>query len=119
MYFGTTVDERHAFALLDHYVGNGGRLVDTANNYAFWAEGGTGNESEQVLGRWMAARGNRDDVVLATKLGARPRPGSHSLDDVEGLSAAAIRDQVQGSLRRLGTDQLDVLYAHIDDPLRR
>lgn len=115
MYFGTTVAQDRAFALLDRYVEAGGRLLDTANNYAFWVEGGTGNESEQLLGRWLTSRRTRDDVVLATKVGARPRPGSRSLEDVEGLSAAAVREQVQGSLHRLGTDHIDLLYAHIDD----
>jgi len=115
MYFGTTVGERHAFALLDRYVEAGGRLIDTANNYAFWADGGTGDESETVLGKWLRSRGHRDEISLATKVGARPRPGGHSLDDAVGLSAAAVRDQVEASLRRLGVDQLDLLYAHIDD----
>jgi aryl-alcohol dehydrogenase-like predicted oxidoreductase len=111
MYFGTTVPEQRACELLDHYVDAGGQLLDTANNYAFWVEGGCGDESELVLGRWLTSRGNRDQVLLASKIGARPRPGSRSLEDVQGLSAAAVREPVEGSLSRLGTDHLDRLRA--------
>lgn len=115
MYFGTTVATDDSMSLLDRYLEQGGRWLDTANNYAFWVEGGTGDESELLLGRWMASRGTRDGIVLASKVGARPRPGSTGLDNVKGLSAPAIREQVHGSLRRLGTDHLDLLYAHVDD----
>lgn len=111
--FGTTVDERRSYALLDRYVDAGGEWLDTANNYAFWVEGATGDESELLLGRWLASR--RRSVVLATKIGARPRPGSTGFDAMTGLSGSAVRDQVHGSLRRLGVDRLDVVYAHVDD----
>ncbi|QHT56931.1 aldo/keto reductase [Cellulomonas sp. H30R-01] len=113
---GTTVDERDSFALLDRFVELGGIRLDTADNYPFWQDGCTGDESEATIGRWLAARGNRDAVVLSTKVGARPRtPGDRTLDDVEGLSAAAIRAAVEGSLKRLGTDRIDVYWAHVED----
>ena len=115
MFFGTKVPADRAYALLDHYLESGGRLIDTANNYAFWVENGTGDESETLLGRWLAARSNRDSVQLATKVGARPRPGSRSTAQAQGLSGPAVRSQVTGSLQRLGVDRIDLLYAHIDD----
>src|SRR5205809_2410942 len=114
--FGTTVDQKETFALLDRFVEAGGTMIDTANNYPFWMPGRTGNESETVIGAWLASRRLRDQVVISTKVGARPRtPGDTTLDDVEGLSAPAIRAGVEGSLRRLGTDRIDVYWAHIDD----
>lgn len=111
--FGNTLDEKTSFEILDRFVELGGTFIDTANNYAFWT--GTGDESEDMLGRWMNSRGNRDSLVLATKLGARPRTPGTGLENAEGLSAAAIRHAVRGSLARLGTDRVDVLYAHIED----
>ncbi|WP_312882057.1 aldo/keto reductase [Streptosporangium album] len=76
----------------------------------------TQGQSEPAIGRWLAARGNRDRVVLSTKCGARPTvPGDRTLDSAEGLSAAAIGQAAEGSLRRLGTDHIDVYWAHIED----
>jgi aryl-alcohol dehydrogenase-like predicted oxidoreductase len=113
--FGTTVPEDTAFAILDRFVDAGGTFVDTSNNYSFWIPGATGDESETVLGRWLASRGARDRVVLASKVGARPiRPGG-GLDAAEGLSEKVIRAGLEGSLRRLGTDRLDLYYAHVED----
>lgn len=117
MYFGTTVDEQRARQVLDRYVERGGRLVDTANCYSFWVDGGTGEESERVLGRWLADRGARDDVLVATKVGSRPRTlGAPWPDHAEGLSAGVILEQFDRSSERLGTDRVDLYYAHIDDP---
>ncbi|MZD07164.1 aldo/keto reductase [Streptomyces sp. SID5785] len=117
MLFGTLTDERTAFAILDRYVEAGGSFVDTSDNYAFWQTGSVGGESETVLGNWRRSRGIRDEVVIATKLGAAPlAPGTGYVDNAEGLSAAAIRTAVAGSTKRLGTERLDVLYAHIPDP---
>ncbi|WP_433243827.1 aldo/keto reductase [Streptosporangium sp. CA-135522] len=114
--FGTSLDDETTFAILDRFVDAGGTLLDTANNYPFWNEGATGDESELAIGRWLAARGNRDRVVLSTKCGARPTvPGDRTLDSAEGLSAVAIRSAVEGSLRRLGTDHVDVYWAHVED----
>lgn len=117
MYFGSTVPGDVAHHVLDAARDRGATFWDTANNYAFWTPGGTGDESEECLGAWLAARGPsaRDEVVLATKVGARPRPGGNDVTQGLGLSAPGVREQVLGSLRRLGTDYVDVLYAHIDD----
>ncbi|RKT17111.1 aryl-alcohol dehydrogenase-like predicted oxidoreductase [Streptomyces sp. 1114.5] len=116
MTFGTTVDEETATAILDRFTEAGGTFVDTSNNYAFWADGADGFESEELLGRWIARRGNREELVLATKLGARPVPGLPFPEHMEGLSARAVREAAEGSLRRLGTDRLDLYYAHVTDP---
>ncbi|WP_182906453.1 aldo/keto reductase [Microbispora sp. H13382] len=114
--FGTTVDEATSFAILDRFVEAGGTMLDTANNYPFWLEGATGDESEATIGRWLASRRNRDSVVISTKCGARPAvPGARTLDAAEGLSAGVIRAAIEGSLRRLGTDHVDVYWAHVDD----
>ncbi|TDP93874.1 aldo/keto reductase [Labedaea rhizosphaerae] len=111
MWFGTHVDEPTSFAILDRFTERGGTLIDTADNYAYWLDGARGGESETVLGRWLAARGARDRVVLSTKVGAQPvAPGVR-----EGLSARAIQSAVDGSLARLGTDHVDVYWAHVED----
>ena len=86
----------------------GGNFVDTADVYSAWAPGNSGGESEAILGRWMAGRGNRDRIVVATKVG--------KLAGLTGLSAKTIRSAAEASLRRLGTDHIDLYYAHSDDP---
>ncbi|MGA5759156.1 aldo/keto reductase [Nonomuraea bangladeshensis] len=114
--FGTSVGLEDTFALLDRFHEAGGTMLDTANNYPFWVEGRTGDESEQAIGAWLAARGNRDQVFISTKVGARPTvPGDTTLDSAEGLSAAAVARAAEGSLRRLGTDRVDLYWAHIED----
>ncbi|WP_327302303.1 aldo/keto reductase [Streptomyces sp. NBC_01298] len=113
--FGTRIDEQRAIELLDRFVERGGTFIDTADCYSFWLDGANGDESELVIGRWLAARGNRDEVVLASKVGARPTGPGEWPGTAEGLSAAAVRAGVEGSLKRLGTDRLDVLYAHMED----
>ncbi|WP_280269972.1 aldo/keto reductase [Nocardia wallacei] len=105
--FGWTADQDASFAVLDAYAAAGGNFVDTADVYSAWVPGNSGGESETVLGRWLA-RGNRDSMVIATK-GSRLAP-------YEGLSAKAIRGAAEASLRRLGTDYIDLYYAHYDDP---
>jgi aryl-alcohol dehydrogenase-like predicted oxidoreductase len=90
------------------------------NAYAFWAEGCRGGESEALLGRWMRERQNRSEIFLATKVGALPTVPGADLERAEGLSRQAIAQAVHASLRRLGTDYIDLCYAHIDfrwDPL--
>ncbi|MFE6049655.1 aldo/keto reductase [Kitasatospora sp. NPDC056446] len=116
MTFGTTVDEETSTAILDRFTAAGGTFVDTSNNYAFWAPGANGHESEEALGRWMARRRNRDDLVIATKAGARPVPGLPFPEHIEGLSAPALHRAAEGSLSRLGTDRIDLYYAHVTDP---
>ncbi|GIG69042.1 aldo/keto reductase [Phytomonospora endophytica] len=116
MLFGTDTDEKTSFAVLDRFVEAGGTFIDTSNNYAFWYDDGLGGQSEELLGRWLRSRDAYDRVVIATKLGARPRtPGTSFLDNPEGLSAKTIRAAVEGSLERLGVERLDLLYAHIED----
>ncbi|GGL88070.1 aldo/keto reductase [Micromonospora yangpuensis] len=111
MSFGTEIDEETSFAILDRFVEAGGTTIDTANCYAFWVPGGSGGESETVLGRWLASRGGRDDLVLASKVGS----GLAADGGAEGLGASVIREQLAGSLRRLGVDHLDLYYAHRED----
>jgi aryl-alcohol dehydrogenase-like predicted oxidoreductase len=115
MYFGTTVDEATSFRLLDAYYDAGGRFLDTANNYAFWVDGAEGGESEALVGRWLSQRGRRDEIFLATKVGANPTVPNGGFETAEGLSAAAVRAALDASLRRLQTDRIDLYYAHIDD----
>lgn len=116
MYFGTTVEASSSFDLLDAFVDAGGTFVDTANCYSFWVDGGTGDESERILGEWMHTRRNRSDVVVATKVGCRPRyPGAPFPSESEGLHPDVIVRAVDDSLGRLGTDHIDLLYAHRDD----
>ncbi|MFF1421022.1 aldo/keto reductase [Streptomyces sp. NPDC058280] len=113
--FGSTVDEETSFAILDRFVEAGGNLIDTANNYVFWHPGTTGDESETTIGRWLASRRVRDEVLISTKAGARPTVPGTGLETAEGLSAAAIRKAAQESLRRLGTDRIDLYWTHIED----
>lgn len=106
--FGWTADEPGSVAVLDAYAEAGGNFIDTADSYTRSVEGNSGGESETIIGRWMAVRGNRDRMVIATKVSGLP---PHT-----GLSERAIRGGVEDSLRRLGTDHIDLYYAHHDDP---
>ena len=106
--FGWTADEKQSFAVLDAYTAAGGNYLDTADVYAAWIDGLKGGESETVLGKWLAARGNRDKVIISTKVGMHP--------DYHGLSASNIRAAAEQSLRRLGVDHIDLYYSHYDDP---
>ncbi|MFF8673327.1 aldo/keto reductase [Streptomyces sp. NPDC015242] len=116
MLFGSVTDEATSFALLDRYVEAGGTFIDTSDNYAFWVDGGQGGQSEELLGRWRRSRGVGDEIVVATKLGARPlAPGTSYTDNPEGLSAKVIRESAERSRERLGMEKLDLLYAHIED----
>lgn len=112
---GTYVDEETSFAILDRFVEAGGTLIDTADNYCAWERGSTGDESENTLGRWLRSRGVRDQVHLATKAGARPVSEDGAEPGGEGLSARALRRALDGSLRRLGTDHVDLFYTHVED----
>ncbi|PSK98073.1 aryl-alcohol dehydrogenase-like predicted oxidoreductase [Murinocardiopsis flavida] len=116
MLFGSRTDEKTSFAILDRYVEAGGTFIDTSDNYAFWVDGGQGGHSEELLGRWLRSSGAGGEVVIATKLGARPlAPGTGFVDNPEGLSAKVIREAAERSMERLGVDRLDLLYAHIED----
>jgi aryl-alcohol dehydrogenase-like predicted oxidoreductase len=110
--FGWTTDEQASHAVLDAYVGGGGNFIDTADTYARWAPGNRGGESETVIGSWLAARKNRDSVVLATKVGGQMGDGPHD----RGLSRRHILEGVEASLRRLRTDYIDLYQSHWDDP---
>ena len=105
--FGWTVDKEEGFRVLDAFVDGGGRAIDTADVYVAWIPGNSGGESETIIGEWLASRGRRDDVVIATKVA--------SLETRKGLSAANIEAAVEDSLRRLQTDRIDLYFAHRDD----
>ncbi|MEV4071071.1 aldo/keto reductase [Nonomuraea fuscirosea] len=103
--FGWTADKETSFAVLDAYVEGGGNFLDTADVYPYWATGES--TSETIIGEWLAARRNRDSIVLATKVGM--------LEGHKGLAPATIRTAVEDSLRRLRTDYIDLYWAHVDD----
>ncbi|MFE6776377.1 aldo/keto reductase [Streptomyces sp. NPDC057702] len=106
--FGWGADRAQSFAILDAYTGAGGNFVDTADVYAAWVPGNSGGESETIIGDWLAARGRRDDVVIATKVG-------NGVPERPGLRAEVITAGVEASLRRLRTDYIDLYYTHYDD----
>lgn len=106
--FGWTADEAQSFAVLDAYAAAGGNFVDTADSYSAWVEGHQGGESEKIIGRWLKSRGNRTDVVIATKVSQHP--------EYRGLTAANIKAAADASLTRLDTDYIDLYYTHFDQP---
>lgn len=105
--FGWTADGDASFAVLDGFVRAGGRMIDTADVYSAWAPGNGGGESEAMIGAWLAEGGPRDQVLLATKVSQHP--------DFSGLRAANVAAAARASLDRLGTDRIDLYYAHFDD----
>ncbi len=105
--FGWTIDEQRSFEVLDAYRAAGGNFIDTADLYGRRGPDGPGG-SELIIGRWIASRGNRDELVIATKVGMA--------QDRRGLSAENIAAAAEDSLRRLGIDRIDLYYAHQDDP---
>jgi aryl-alcohol dehydrogenase-like predicted oxidoreductase len=107
--FGWTADEATSFSILDAFVDGGFNFIDTADVYSRWVPGHSGGESETVIGRWLAAGGKRDRVLIATKVGM-DLGGDHI-----GLSRRWIRQAVEDSLRRLQTDHIDLYQAHTDD----
>jgi len=108
--FGWTTDESTSFALLDAFVAAGFNFIDSADVYSRWHPGNQGGESEVILGKWLKARGNRDKVIVATKLGIEMGPG------MKGLSRSYMMQAVEASLRRLQTDYIDLYQSHRDDP---
>jgi aryl-alcohol dehydrogenase-like predicted oxidoreductase len=106
--FGWTADEEASRDVLDAYVAGGGNFIDTADSYSAWAPGNRGGESESIIGRWLAGRRDRDELVIATKVGM--------LDGADNLSPANIRRSLEGSLARLGCGHVDLYWAHQDDP---
>ena len=107
--FGWTADEAMSFKLLDAFVASGLNMIDTADVYSKWIPGHVGGESETIIGKWLAQRGNRDKVLIATKLGVEMGPGE------QGLSKAYMMKEVERSLARLKTDYIDLYQAHRDD----
>jgi aryl-alcohol dehydrogenase-like predicted oxidoreductase len=106
--FGWTADRDESLEILDAFVAGGGSLVDTADSYSAWAPGNSGGESETIIGEWIASRGGREQLVVATKVSGHP--------EYKGLGGANIAAAAQESLRRLQTDQIDLYFAHHDDP---
>ncbi len=109
--FGWTIDEAASFDVLDAYVAGGGDFIDSADVYSRWAPDNVGGESETILGKWLAARGNRDQVVIATKVGSPMGDGPR----MAGLSRRRIIAAVEASLRRLQTEYIDLYQSHQDD----
>jgi len=128
MQMGNATDEKESIRILDRYAEAGGSFLDTADCYEWWGSvGSRGGESEQVLGRWMSERGNRDQIFLATKGSGMPAHAGElwSADGTPnwalarrtfaGAGADTLRHALDGSLRRLGTDHVDLYYVHVDD----
>src|SRR5512145_668836 len=128
MLMGSLTDGPTAYKMLDHFMDAGGNFLDTANCYAWWTgKTASGDESETLLGSWMKERRNRDHVFLASKAGARLKDVNlvrNTMGEInwplvpqsyEFLAPATIRKAIEGSLRRLQTDYIDLYYAHIDD----
>jgi aryl-alcohol dehydrogenase-like predicted oxidoreductase len=129
MQMGNETDERASVQILDRYLEVGGSFIDTADCYEWWAAPGTrGGQSEELLGRWLRAGGRRDQVFLATKGSGLPLESpklwaEDGTPDWElarrtfaGAGADTLRHALDGSLRRLGTDHVDLYYVHVDDP---
>ncbi len=106
--FGWTSDKGTSFAVLDAYLAGGGNFIDTADSYSAWVPGNSGGESETIIGEWTAARGNRDSVIIATKVFSHPQ--------FRGLSPENVLAAADASLARLRTEYIDLYSAHRDDP---
>jgi aryl-alcohol dehydrogenase-like predicted oxidoreductase len=111
MQFGWTADEAASFAVMDAFVAAGGSFIDTADIYSNWSPGNSGGVSEEIIGRWMKARGNRDRLVIATKVRGPMWKG----DDAEGLSRSHIERAAEDSLRRLQVEAIDLYQCHWPD----
>jgi aryl-alcohol dehydrogenase-like predicted oxidoreductase len=105
--FGYSADKQNSEAVLSFYADNGGNFIDTADMYSQWAPGHIGGESETIIGDWMKKRGNREQMIIATKIG--------KLDTKPGLSPSNIISACEDSLKRLGSDYIDIYYSHQDD----
>lgn len=120
MQFGWTADEEAAFAVMDAFAEWGGTMIDTADVYSEWWPGNEGGVAEEIIGRWLGARGNRDDMIIATKvraaMGAGFSQGRATKYQREGLSRHWIMRACEDSLRRLGVDHIDLYQTHYFDP---
>ncbi|WP_293884565.1 aldo/keto reductase [Sphingobacterium sp. UBA1498] len=108
--FGWTLNEQQSFEILDQFVGAGFNFIDTADTYSWWVNG-IGGQSEEIIGKWLKSRGNRKDMVIATKVGSETQ--EHGYD----ISKKHILKSADDSLRRLGVDHIDLYYTHFDDKL--
>lgn len=119
MQFGWTADEETSFAVMDAFVEAGGNLIDTADIYSTWAPNNPGGVSEEIIGRWMKSRGNRERILVATKvrgaMGQNGSEGRHHPLQREGLSRKWILRAVEDSLRRLQVDYIDLYQVHTID----
>ena len=111
MNFGWTADEKTSFAVMDAFAEAGGNIIDTADVYSRWVDGHNGGESEGVIGRWLQARGNRSQMIIATKVRGQMGPGPND----QGLSRRHIFDACDASLRRLQSDTIDLYQTHYFD----
>src|SRR5574341_1385758 len=111
MQFGRTADEPASFAVMDAFIAAGGNFIDTADIYSNWAPGNPGGISEEIIGRWLKQRGNRDSIVIATKVRGQMWEGH----DGEGLSPSHITRAVEDSLRRLQVEAIDLYQCHWPD----
>ncbi len=107
--FGWTLDEEKSFEILDAFTEAGFDFIDTADMYSYWVDGGAGGQSETIIGKWLKARGNRDKIVIATKVG-----GPTGVNEID-ISRKHILEAVEKSLKRLQTDYIDLYYTHYDD----
>lgn len=105
--FGWTADRQTSFDILDAFTAGGGNFIDTADGYSAWVPGNTGGDSERLIGEWQELRGNRDELVIATKVSQHP--------EFQGLAGDNILKAADASLERLRTDHIDLYYAHFDD----
>jgi len=108
--FGWTIDQATSFTLLDAFVAAGFNSIDTADVYSKWVPGHAGGESEIIIGEWMKQRGNRNKIIVATKVGMDMGDGK------KGLAKSYVLRSADDSLRRLQTDYIDLYQSHIDDP---
>lgn len=105
--FGYSADKQNSETVLSFYADNGGNFIDTADMYSQWAPGHIGGESETIIGNWMKKRSNRSQMIIATKVG--------KLDTKPGLSPSNVISACEDSLKRLGSDYIDIYYSHQDD----
>ena len=108
--FGWTLNEEESFRILDAFIARGFNAIDTANNYSYWVPGNVGTESERIIGNWIKSRGNRDKIILATKVGGR-----NLIQDKPNTTKSHILKEVEESLLRLNTDYIDLYQTHYDD----
>lgn len=108
--FGWTIDEKESFNLLDSFAGEGFNFIDTADSYSHWVPGNSGGESETIIGNWMKERGNRNNMIVTTKVGGDMGNGK------KGLKGKYIKEAAEASLKRLQTNHIDLYLSHHDEP---